>query len=77
MTRVVNINNRGTLTLPREVRQRLGVKTGGQVVVEETSDGVLLRPGATFPIEIYTEERIKEFRRNNEEALAGLRLKKK
>ena len=77
MTKVVNINGRGALTLPKDMRRRLGVRDGGQVVIEERPEGVLLRPGATFPLEIYTDERLAEFRRNNEEALAGYRLVKR
>jgi bifunctional DNA-binding transcriptional regulator/antitoxin component of YhaV-PrlF toxin-antitoxin module len=76
MTKVININDRGTLTLPRELRQRLGLKKAGQVVAEETADGILLRPGVTFPVETYSEKRLAEFARNNETALAGYRLKR-
>ncbi|MHB8523796.1 MAG: AbrB/MazE/SpoVT family DNA-binding domain-containing protein [Limisphaerales bacterium] len=77
MTKVVNINGRGTLTLPKDMRRRLGVKGSGQVVVEERPEGLLLRPGVTFPLEIYTDERLAEFRRNNDEALAGYRLSRR
>lgn len=69
MTSIININDRGTLTLPKELRERLGVSGPGQVMIEETDDGVLLRASATFPIEIYTKERRAEFQRNNEIAL--------
>lgn len=77
MTKVISINERGTLTLPKELRQRLGIKGGGQVVAEETSEGILLRVGVTFPIEIYSEKRLAEFNRHNEEPLSRYRLKKK
>lgn len=77
MTKVININHRGTLTLPKEMRQRLGVSRNAQIVAEETEDGILLRPGVTFPIELYSDARLAEFRRHNEESLAGYRLKKK
>ena len=77
MTKVININGRGTLTLPKEMRRRLGVESQAQVVAEETEEGILLRPGMTFPVELYSEKRLAEFRRNNEESLAGYRLKKK
>ena len=77
MTKVININERGTLTLPIEMRHRLGISSSSQVVAEETDDGILLRPGVTFPVEVYSEKRLAEFRRNNEEALAGFSLKKK
>jgi bifunctional DNA-binding transcriptional regulator/antitoxin component of YhaV-PrlF toxin-antitoxin module len=77
MTKVININDRGTLTLPMEMRRRLGVKSNAQVVAEETDDGILLRAGVTFPVEMYSEKRLAEFRRNNEESLANFRFKKK
>ena len=38
---------------------------GGQVVVESTKDGLLLRAGVTFPIEIYSEARMAEFAKND------------
>ena len=76
MTKVININNRGILTLPKEMRQRLGVNGNSQIIAEETGDGVLLRAGVTFPIELYSEKRLAEFSRNNDGALARFKLKK-
>jgi bifunctional DNA-binding transcriptional regulator/antitoxin component of YhaV-PrlF toxin-antitoxin module len=77
MIKVININERGTLTLPKEMRRRLGVSRNAQVVAEETDDGILLRAGVTFPVEMYSDKRVAEFRRNNEETLARIRFKKK
>jgi len=77
MTKVININDRGTLTLPKELRRRLGVNSNGQVVAEETDEGILLRAGMTFPIEIYSGKRLAEFDRHNEQALTRFRLKRK
>lgn len=77
MTKIININERGTLTLPKEMRRRLGLKEGGQVVAEETAQGILIRTGVTFPVEIYTDKRVAEFSRNNEEALRRFPLKTK
>jgi bifunctional DNA-binding transcriptional regulator/antitoxin component of YhaV-PrlF toxin-antitoxin module len=77
VTKVLNINGRGTLTLPKEMRQRLGLQDAGQVVAEETAQGILIRPGVTFPIEIYSEKRLAEFDRANEQALRHYRFKKK
>jgi AbrB family looped-hinge helix DNA binding protein len=75
MTKIIQINGRGTLTLPKELRQRFGIKAGGRVVVEETEDGILLRAAVTLPIEVYSESRLAEFAKNNEEALAGFDLR--
>ena len=77
MTKVININDRGTLTLPKEMRRKLGVNRSAQVVAEETDEGILLRPGVTFPVELYSNERLAEFRQHNEESLAKYRFKKK
>jgi bifunctional DNA-binding transcriptional regulator/antitoxin component of YhaV-PrlF toxin-antitoxin module len=55
---VIHINKRGTLTLPKEMRRRLGIDRNAQVVAEETGQGILLRPGATFPVELYARERL-------------------
>lgn len=69
MTNIININQRGTLTLPKEMRKKLGLRGEGRVIAEEIAGGVVLKPGATFPVEIYTDERLAEFRRNNEVGL--------
>jgi bifunctional DNA-binding transcriptional regulator/antitoxin component of YhaV-PrlF toxin-antitoxin module len=77
MIKVINMNSRGTLTLPKELRRRLGVDGSHQVVAEETEEGILIRAGVTFPVEVYSEKRLAEFNRHNEEALAHFRLKRK
>lgn len=77
MRNIININERGTLTLPKMLRQKLGLRGEGQIIAEETSEGVVLKASVSFPIEIYTGERIAEFQRNNEEALKKFSLKKR
>ncbi len=76
MTKVININGRGTLTLPKAMRLRAGIKTGGQIVAQATEEGILLRAGVAYPVEVYSAKRLAEFARNNNTALAGYRLKK-
>lgn len=77
MASIININERGTLTLPKEMRKRLGIRNAGQIIAEETEDGIMLKPGMAFPIEIYSDKRIAEFQRNNEVALKKFSLKRK
>lgn len=77
MSNIITINERGTLTLPKAMRKRLGIEGEGQVIAEETSEGVILKPGMAFPVEIYTDERVVEFQRNNEDALKKFSLKKR
>ena len=43
MTMQVNITANGRMSLPADVRKRLGLIGGGAVLLEETDDGVVLR----------------------------------
>ena len=75
MIKYIRIDPRGRLTLPKELRVRLGLMAGGQLVIEQRADGILLRPPSGSAVEIYSATRLKEFARNNEEALIGLSFK--
>jgi antitoxin PrlF len=69
------LTERGTLTLPASIRKTLGLRGKQQLIVETNKAGeIVLRPAAVVPVELYTEERISEFTRD-EAALAEL-LKK-
>ncbi|AYO75561.1 MULTISPECIES: AbrB/MazE/SpoVT family DNA-binding domain-containing protein [Sphingomonadaceae] len=39
----VNITPNGRMSLPIDIRKRLGLENGGSVIVEETDTGVVLR----------------------------------
>ncbi len=43
MTVQVNIAANGRLSLPADIRKRLGLSGGGSVLIEETKNGVILR----------------------------------
>lgn len=59
---VVKLGKKGQLSLPAAVLRKLGLQGGATLLVEATDDGaVVLRPAAVYPIELYTDERIKEF----------------
>lgn len=73
METVVRISERGTLTLPKEFRRKLGLECGGQVIIDDAGEGIRIRPGVTLPIEIYTDERLKEFA-EEEAKLLGYRF---
>lgn len=55
------VGKRGTIVLPAKLRKRYGIAEGTMLVAEESEYGVLLRPAAVLPIEIYTPERKAEF----------------
>lgn len=42
--KLVRVQEKGQVTLPADIRKRLGLKKGDLVAVEETSDGVLITP---------------------------------
>ncbi len=61
MTATIQINERGSLTLPKPLRRQLGLEKGGVVMAETAEGGILLRPAVAYPIELYTDERVAEF----------------
>jgi antitoxin PrlF len=76
MSKVITVNQRGALTLPKEVREKLGVTRGGQLVVKINESGaVVLQAGVIMPVEIYSDERIKEFQEMNEKPLENKMLR--
>ena len=66
-TYTITINKRGGLTLPAKLREKAGVNPDELVVAEITESGILLRPAAVVPIEMWSDERIAEFRSDEKE----------
>jgi AbrB family looped-hinge helix DNA binding protein len=59
---VVKLGKKGQVPIPAVILRSLGLEGGSHLIVEATEDGaILLRPAGIYPIEIYTEERLKEF----------------
>jgi AbrB family looped-hinge helix DNA binding protein len=77
MKTTLTITSRGVVTLPAKLRKALGLNTDDQLIAETTSEGLLLRPAVTLPIEIYSEKRIREFDEAEAELGKILRRKKK
>lgn len=57
MSESTRVGKRGTIILPAKMRRRYGFEEGTMVVAEEGEYGVLLRPAAVIPVEIYSPER--------------------
>jgi len=55
------VGRRGAVVLPARLRRRFGMKEGTFVVAEEREDGILIRPAAVVPVEIYSPERRADF----------------
>ncbi len=59
------IGKRGTVVIPAGLRRKYGMKEGSILIAESRSEGVLLRPVVTLPLEIYSPERKAEFLLNS------------
>jgi AbrB family looped-hinge helix DNA binding protein len=61
MKATLTITDRGVITLPAKLRKALGLSAEDQLIAETTPEGLLLRPAITLPIELYSDERLREF----------------
>ena len=59
------IGRNGTLVIPARLRRRFGLQEGGMVVLEETEDGISIRPAVAVPVEVYSTRRKAELLLNN------------
>ena len=74
MNRIISINEQGAIALPQDLIEKYDLEAGGQIIVEESEAGLILRPGVKFPVEIYSDERVEEFRQENEIKLEKFKL---
>jgi len=51
----LTISSRGQITLPANMRKRLGIEAGGVLIAEEREGGIVLRPAAVLEIETYSD----------------------
>ena len=59
---LIKVGNKGQVSIPKSVLDQLGIRKETPMLVEVTADGaILLRQAGVYPIEIYTEDRIREF----------------
>ncbi|MBK8465307.1 MAG: AbrB/MazE/SpoVT family DNA-binding domain-containing protein [Chloracidobacterium sp.] len=58
---IATVNERGVVTLPLASRKQIGITKGGQVQITVTDEGLLVTPVVTFPVETYTDEKLKQF----------------
>ena len=62
----VKIGKKGQVTIPRRVLEEAGLPAESQVIIESEPDGsIRLRPAVVYPIELYSDERIADFEREN------------
>ena len=58
----VKLGKKGQISIPKAVLDALGLQGEMLLLVEATPDGsILLRPAGVYPIEIYSDARVREF----------------
>jgi len=63
---LVKVGKRGQVTIPRSLLRAAGIAEESRVILEATSDGaIVMRQAVVYPVELYTEERIREFEETN------------
>jgi AbrB family looped-hinge helix DNA binding protein len=59
---MIKLGKKGQVSIPKSVLKRVGITGEVPLLVETTEDGaIVLRQAAVFPIEIYSDARVKEF----------------
>ncbi len=59
---LVKVGGKGQVSIPKAILNRLGIRKETPMLVETTPDGaILLRPVGVYPLEIYSEARLREF----------------
>jgi AbrB family looped-hinge helix DNA binding protein len=51
------MGKRGTVVIPKSLRDRLGLDEGTLLVLEELDGGIVIRPAVAIAVEIYSNER--------------------
>jgi antitoxin PrlF len=73
----VLVSARGQITLPADLRHRLGIKDGGVVTLEERNGEVILRPAAVVELTVYSDKDIARWDAEDELSEAERRRVKK
>jgi len=64
---LIKLGKKGQVSIPQVVLRQLGLAPDTPLLVEATDDGaIMLRQVGVYPIEIYSDERLAEFERENE-----------
>jgi AbrB family looped-hinge helix DNA binding protein len=59
---MTRLGKKGQVSIPKAVLDRLGLGPETVLLVESTADGaILLRPAAVYPVEVYSDARVREF----------------
>ena len=70
MTATLELGPKGAITLPKKMREKFDLRDRSLISLEETPEGILIRPAVAFPIENYSNERLEEFEMENNASIA-------
>ena len=63
---LVKLGKKGQVTIPKAILKQAGIAEDAPLLIAVVPDGsIVLRQAGVYPIELYTEERIAEFEREN------------
>ena len=61
MADIAQLSGRGTVTLPASLRRKLGLSEGDVFTVRLERGSIVLTPAVVTEVELYTDDRIREF----------------
>ena len=76
MQTVLTMTERGVISLPKKIRNLLGLNGKDHLIAEVRPEGLLLKQAVTLPVEMYSDARIKAFDKEEEELATMLKKKK-
>jgi AbrB family looped-hinge helix DNA binding protein len=63
---LVKLGKKGQVSIPKNVLKQLGIEGDVFMLLETTPEGgILLRQTGVYPLEIYSDERLREFERED------------
>ena len=72
------VSDRGQITLPKNLRDRLAIKPGTALIAEEKNGQLLLRPAMVTAVRIYSDEEIQDWlKEDRASAIERRRIMKK
>jgi AbrB family looped-hinge helix DNA binding protein len=58
----IKLGKKGQMSIPKGILKRLGLEGDMMLLVDTTPEGaIVLRPAAIYPIEVYSDKRVREF----------------
>ena len=62
LVNVIKLGKKGQVSIPKAVLNEVGLEGDTLLLVEAADDGaIILRPAGVYPIEMYSDERVREF----------------